>query len=274
MNRNTFPLLTEAERKLPLYVTSVGGWNNQERMVRETGFPDYQWIQTLGGEGSLHTERMSAGIAKGQGMLLFPHERHEYYATKEPWEVMWVSFNGSMAEELLASLHFTQSQTLYVSHPDTLLKKMHAVFSLLDAQTSLTGFECSGVMYQILLDLHTYASPSEVRSKRQHYEQLSPVFGYIDSNFRQPISLEMIASRLNLSPQYTCHLFQQTLGMRPFEYINKFRLSKAKELLLDEMTMDVKEVAQQVGYEHASYFIKLFKREEGVTPSAFRRIHR
>ncbi|WP_409343466.1 AraC family transcriptional regulator [Paenibacillus sp. MBLB4367] len=274
MNRNTFPLLTGAERKLPLFVTSVGGWYNQERMLRETGFPDYQWIQTLGGEGVLHTDHMTAGLSKGQGMLLIPHERHEYYATKEPWEVMWVSFNGSMAKELLASLSFTHSQTLYVSHPDTILKKMHAALSLLDAHTSLTGFECSSLMYQMLLDLHTYASPLEVRTKRQHYEQLFPVLSYIEKNFRQPISLEMIASRLQLSPQYTCHLFQQTLGMRPFEYINKFRLSKAKELLLAQMAMDVKEVAQHVGYEHASYFIKLFKREEGVTPSAFRRIHR
>ncbi|MNJ00150.1 Bifunctional transcriptional activator/DNA repair enzyme AdaA [compost metagenome] len=75
-----------------------------------------------------------------------------------------------------------------------------------------------------------------------------------------------------MTPQHTCLLFQQTLGMRPFAYLTRYRLRKAKELLLQEQ-LEVREIAKRVGYEDTSYFIKLFKRQEGVTPIRFRKIH-
>lgn len=207
-------------------------------------------------------------------MLLFPDERHEYAPVREPWTVQWVTFNGEHMGDMLSSLHFETSTVLYVTNPDMILTKMQSILSALQTEDPLRGVECSALGYQLLLELFLYASRSEVRSKRQHVEQLAPIFTYIEEHYGEPISLKQLADQLQVSPQHTCLLFQQTLGLRPFAYLTKFRLRKAKELLLLHMDMEVRDVARLVGYEDSSYFIKLFKKQEGLTPSSFRKAHR
>ncbi|MCZ8514587.1 AraC family transcriptional regulator [Paenibacillus filicis] len=274
MNKNIFRVITEMDRRLPVYLTSAGGWLNQEPMDRETGFPDYQWIQTLDGAGRLEAGGREYTMARGQGMLLYPDERHRYYPVQEPWTVRWVAFNGTHVREWLRSMQLEGSSSLYLANPDTVLNKMHALQSLLDSKDPAGAVECSSLLYQLLLDLFLYASRAEVRSKQQHYEQLAPVFSYIASHYAGPVSLQDLAGQLQVTPQHTCLLFQQTVGMRPIAYLTRYRLRKAKELLLEDAELEVRDIARRVGYEDSSYFIKLFKQQEGLTPSSFRKIHR
>jgi AraC family transcriptional regulator of arabinose operon len=274
MNLNLFTVLTDLERRLPLYMTNVGGWDNQDPIKREQGFPDFQWIQTLNGQGMLECEGERHTVSKGQGMLLYPHSPHEYYPLKEPWEVMWIAFNGDQAFSMLASLHFTRTQVLYVSHPDRTLKTIRSALALAQSKDPMRSMECSSLVYGLLLDLFAYGSPSELRSKQQHYEQLAPVISLIEDRYAEELTLDILAERLGVSPQHTCLLFRQTLGMRPFEYITRQRIRKAKELLLQEPDREVKDIAAKVGYSHPSYFIKLFKQHEGLTPAKFRSVYR
>jgi AraC family transcriptional regulator, arabinose operon regulatory protein len=273
MDRNIFRVITELEQKLPIYVTSAGGWRNQELTLREQGFPDFQWIQTWSGSGQLELGDKTYTISPGQGMLLYPGERHQYSPTREPWTVRWVSFNGAQVAGMLSSLHLEASGILYLTNPDLLWKRLYDIQTLLQAQDPLSSVECSSVTYQLLLDLFLYGSASEVRSKQQHFEQLAPVFAYIAEHYSSTITLQEMAEQLNVTPQHTCLLFQQSLGMRPFAYVTRYRLRKAKELLLQQEELEVRTIAQRVGYEDPSYFIKLFKQQEGVTPSRFRKIH-
>jgi AraC family transcriptional regulator, arabinose operon regulatory protein len=274
MDQNIFVVLTETEQRLPYYLTSAGGWSNQDPMLRVDGFPDFQWIQCLSGEGILETEGRKYTVSPGQGMLLFPNRKHCYYAVKEPWQVKWLSFNGAQTEAMLAAIKLTGSSVLQLSNPDTVLRKIVQAIELSQSKDPFRYVKCSALIYETALDLFICSSAPDTRSKTEHYEQLNPVLSYIDDHFAEPMTLNALSVQLGLSPQYTCHLFQKSFGLRPFEYINRFRLRRAKELLLQEPHIDVKDIAQAVGYEHTSYFIKLFKQQEGITPSAFRKIHR
>lgn len=274
MDRNIYPVLTDVELKLPLYVTSSGGWNNQTAVTREHGFSDYQWIQCIKGQGMLSVDGTTHAVSKGQGMLLFPGTPHSYYPIVEPWEVSWITFNGKHVKEILASLDFTHSQVLYISNPDLTLAKLHESISILESKNPMRSLEGSSLVYQVILDLFKYTSKSEIRSKQQHFDQLSPILHYIEDHYNETLSLHNLAEQITISPQYTCLLFQQTLGVRPFEYITRCRMRKAKEFLLQDIGMEVNEIARMVGYEHPSYFIKVFKQHEGVTPKTFRKIHR
>lgn len=274
MDLNIFVVLTETEQRLPYYLTSAGGWFHQEPMLRETGFPDFQWIQCLKGEGVLETEGRRYTVSPGQGMLLYPNRPHHYYAVREPWEVRWFTFNGSQTEAMLQSLMLPCSSVLQLSHPDAVLRRIAQVIELLQSKDPFRYVKCSALVYETVLDLFIRSSAPDTRSRTEHYEQLTPVLSYIDDHYNEPMTLNALSAELGLSPQYTCHLFQKSFGLRPFEYINRYRLRRAKELLLQEPHLDVKDIARAVGYEHTSYFIKLFKQQEGITPSAFRRIRR
>lgn len=276
MNRNYFPILTEMERRLPYYITSAGGWDHQEPIVRTEGYPDFQWIQCLNGEGVLQVgdSDITQPVGKGQGMLLYPHEAHQYRAVRGPWEVMWLGFNGSLVRETLTALDFTDTQVLYISQPGLTQLRLTEASNLLESADPMQSMEGSHVVYHLLLSLYKYGSAAEIRSKHQHFDQLAPILEYMELHFDQTITLKMLADQIGVSPQHTCLLFKQALGMRPIAYLTKIRMRKAKELLLRDAHLEVQEVVRRVGFEHPSYFIKMFRQLEGITPQAFRLIHR
>lgn len=275
MDMHVFPVLTESDYKLPFYITSAGQWVHQSAVDRPHGFADYQWIQCTGGAGRLtlaNGEQHEVG--PGQGMWLLPGEQHAYEPTEKPWSVKWISFNGPQLEPIIQTLKLGQSAVRIHFHPERTLTKMEEALVMLRTNAPHRSAEGSALVYSILMDLYEWTSPGEVRNKKHAYDQMAPVFAFIEEHYASPITLEQLAKVLSVSEQHTCLLFRQTTGLRPFEYITRFRLRKAKELLLQQPTLPVKSVAERVGYEHVSYFIKRFKMQEGITPSRFRQIYR
>lgn len=273
MMKNIFPVLTEHERKLPFYVTSAGEWDHQEKIERKRGFPDIQWLQCWRGKGVLRFHDREQTVLPGQGMLLFPNEGHHYFPVEPPWSVRWVSFNGEHAASMLHRLGFTQSGVYELTHPDAQLKLLLDLQHLLDASNPLSSVEASELIYHLILNLYKYAAPGGQKTYESQSDKMSTVFSYIESHAHEPITLQQIAEILKVSPQHACLLFRQTIGLRPFEYVTKVRIRKAKALLLNHPELSVKEIGSQVGYEHTSYFIKVFKQQEQMTPNQFRQIH-
>jgi len=273
INFNLFPIRTDLEHRLPLYLTSLGGWINQAAMDRPDGYAHYQWLQTLSGQGKLMLPGREYTVSQGQGFLLLPNEPHAYRPVAEPWTIRWVTFSGHRASEILQDLELYRSDVFYLSDPDVTLKHLQEMNLMLTHPHPTTGLEVSASLYSLMLDLYRYGSRSELRSRNQQMDTLTPVLNYMEQHYSRPITLQELASLLGVSPQHTCVLFQRALGVRPIEYLTRLRIRKAKELLLRHPQAEIKEIAVQVGYDHPSYFIKLFKRQEGLTPTVFRSIH-
>ncbi len=86
--------------------------------------------------------------------------------------------------------------------------------------------------------------------------------------YRRDLSLEECADRLGTYPQKLSITFKQVTGFTYIDYLTRLRLDKAKELLV-ETEMKVNDIAEAVGYQ-PSYFNRIFKKHEGVTPGQYR----
>jgi AraC-like DNA-binding protein len=254
-------------------VTTAGYWTNQESIVRPDGFPSYQWLQAVSGKGVLRTDGRELIVGPGQGMLLMANEAHEYEPLEAPWGVHWIGFDGPRAAEMLRDLGYDRSDVLFISNPDATLKTMMEITSLLGSYQPAAALEASAALYRLLLDLHRYGSRTELRSRKHHLDAIAPALEHMEKHYARTIPLDELARLVGFTPQHVCFLFQQALGLRPIEFLTRVRIRKAKELLLNEPDLEVQTVAARVGYDHPSYFIKLFKQQEGVTPVMFRRIH-
>lgn len=82
------------------------------------------------------------------------------------------------------------------------------------------------------------------------------------------LSLTKLAMETNYNPVYLSRVIKQKSGKGLLEIINDRRVERAKELLL-EGKMSIQEIAQQVGFQSASYFTVLFRKKMGMNPSAF-----
>ena len=99
------------------------------------------------------------------------------------------------------------------------------------------------------------------------------VFDYIQQHFAEPIALETLASLATFSPSYFSRLFKACTGIGVTEYIQQVRVHRACQLLR-ETSRSVPEISEEIGYGDANYFGKVFKRQIGLTPAAYRKKHR
>jgi len=91
--------------------------------------------------------------------------------------------------------------------------------------------------------------------------------------YTNEISLEQVAGALNVTPQYLSKLFKEDTGFTFKEYLTELRIEESKNLLrLGEIS--VKDICFKVGYNDTSYFIRAFKKFEGITPKDYQKIYR
>lgn len=92
---------------------------------------------------------------------------------------------------------------------------------------------------------------------------------YIETNYREDLTLNRIAEACYASPATISRIFKEQLGESPINYLIRYRLEKAKTLLDNTGDISIKETAHLIGYEDALYFSKLFKKYYGSSPTDY-----
>ncbi|WP_045143668.1 response regulator transcription factor [Clostridium butyricum] len=92
---------------------------------------------------------------------------------------------------------------------------------------------------------------------------------YIINNYNKNISLKDVADEVYLSQNYLSELFKKEIGEGFYDFLSKYRIKKAKEVLLTT-NLKVYEIAQMVGYNDSITFGRAFKKITGTTPNNFR----
>lgn len=92
---------------------------------------------------------------------------------------------------------------------------------------------------------------------------------YINKNYMCHVTLEKVADYVALSPAYFSSLFKKEMKVNFSDYLNKVRIDNSKEILMDNRIKLV-EISYLVGFESQSYFTKVFKKAEGITPKQYR----
>lgn len=97
-------------------------------------------------------------------------------------------------------------------------------------------------------------------------KNLKRAIEYIIANYTKPITLDDLSGQCNVSKQQVIRYFKSALNTTPIQYINHYRLSKAKELLFRQPQLNIKEIAVELGFENQHYFTRLFSSTYGETP--------
>lgn len=104
--------------------------------------------------------------------------------------------------------------------------------------------------------------------KKEYSPQIVQVIEFLNQNYAKEISLKECAERIGSSYTHLSREFKKETGMRFVEFLNRQRVNKAKSLLIRE-NMPMKKIVELSGFRNYTYFFKVFKEIEGITPSEF-----
>ena len=108
------------------------------------------------------------------------------------------------------------------------------------------------------------------RSRQVDDAVIADCQAWIAHNYETPAPVAAMVQRSGLAERSFKRRFAQATGMTPLEYVHTLRLEEAKQIL-ESGTQPIEAVANEVGYEDAGFFSRLFRRQVGLTPAQYRK---
>ncbi len=108
-----------------------------------------------------------------------------------------------------------------------------------------------------------------IESKYSHnHSRLHYILHYIHEHLTEKISIDTLCRKAYLSRNVFFKWFKEQFGITPLEYINNERIKLAKQLLTNKKN-SITDVSFQCGFSDANYFVRIFKKSEGITPGNY-----
>lgn len=256
-----------------LYVQEVGDFIAHEKyFTTREGLPSYLIKYTISGEGYLSYNSQTEYIPQGS-FFWIDCQNPQHYLTSprtHEWRVVWVHFYGGESTYLYQKfLHLNGGNIGRLPPNNTVAQNMYSLISLYREQPPQSAdILASSLVLQIISECVSSAARDDGSVQSRYVRQAQD---YLTANYKKKISLDDLAEAISLNKFYLQKLFLQETGLTPNHFLTNTRISRAKELL--RMTkMPVSTIAEETGIENTSYFIRIFRRYEELTPSEFRRI--
>ncbi len=160
-----------------------------------------------------------------------------------------LSFSGGTKERVIKKLKDIQS----LGHFEQLLSLLE-VFQILANSTEVIQLNEQDTSVKLFLN-------DKIR--------MGAIYKYIHANYNETTDVNTVAASVHLSTPAFCRYFKKQTNMTFTEFVNQYKITQAKTLLLQDKT--ISEVCYESGFESLSYFNKLFKKITGENPSVFKK---
>lgn len=239
-------------------------WDGLKRGNREFCF----WQYTLGGRGALRVRDTVHPVLPGEAMLLAVPDDHCYYFPEDSpsWEFIFVTLGG---REVMRLFHQLRKRTgsLAPFTPDSPpVRKAFAICRKSENNDIADQYEASALAYDFLMALIACIGPAE---RGQPPEFIRRVYDYCLQHLDQPVTVDEMAQCAGYSRYHFTRLFRQYQGNSPHGFMTELRLRMAIRLLQTER-LSVKEIARRCGFDDVSYFCKIFRKAQNLSPTEFR----
>ena len=227
------------------------------------------------GEGSLTYQNQTYSMKKGDCAFIDCRNKYSQSSSSTNlWSLKWVHFYGSNMGEIY-SKYLERGGQVCFSVDD---KKTNSFIPILDSiieaaasSSYIRDMKINEILSRLLTILMEYSwNPEKAKSQNTKCLNISNVKVFIDQNYTNKIALEIVANQFNVNKSYLLRLFKENTGLTVNNYILQKRILLAKnELRFSNKTLDV--IAEECGFECANYFIRIFKKIEGITPGEYRK---
>ena len=237
---------------------------------------EYHLHFVLGGKGVIEVKGISYTIQKDDIFIIHKNTPFKYCSdAHEPWEYIWVTFDGIQAERYLNYIGLT-ADTPVISSAFSTKTYFPLVQKILDTNelTFANEIKRVGYLFEILGSLMEAQNTLKTENQKHDYSSDAYVeyaLQYIKHNYHQT-TVNDIAKYIGINRSYLTSIFKNKLGIPPQKYLINYKLEKAEHLLLTT-NLPIQNIALQVGYNNPLTFSKIFKQNYGLSPKHYRDKH-
>ena len=225
----------------------------------------------LDGKGTYHVKDKVYNLNKDQGFLICPNDLTYYEADKDkPWSYIWVAFDGIKAKKYLEYADLNNENLIFECEYSDILKSYLLDMLKIDRMKSCDELRLQGLLY---LFLSTISQSQEIKNPSNNDASyklyIEKSIEFINNNYANNIKVTDIANYVGLNRSYLTSLFKKNLDLSPQEFLLKFRMNKAFELL-KHVELSIGDVSRSIGYLDPLTFSKTFKKYSGYSPKQYR----
>lgn len=232
-------------------------------------YPGYMILYTYQGYGQLEYRGKTYHLGEGDGFFIDGRSPHHYHCAGDTWVHSILTVQGPELSELYTQFAANERPIFTQPINGSLQDSLEKMLQLYSIARPYRDWQVSAVINQML----TYLLVSSVEDSGRNVampKNLQFLIHYIESNYNQSLTLEDLSAFSGISRSHLSREFKKYTGYAPSEYIIQLRLDAARKLL-GSTNMTAAAIALETGFHNINNFTKLFKKNTGMTPGAYRK---
>lgn len=221
----------------------------------------YEIVYYIRGTGVSKIQDVEYTYSDHTFCIIPPNMTHAEWTTSEV-DLMYIGFNYD------DNLGVLPSGLLKDDDEGTIYNLLIRIQQELRDQKLHYDLQLSLLQRELVVNLLRRVDGDSIVSKSSR-ESMGYVMNFINSNFATPISLENLAESVGYSYHHFRHIFKDSYGISPKQYILNVRMNHAK-LLLQQKKLSVRQVSQMCGFKSDSQFVAAFRKHTGLSPLSYK----
>ena len=224
------------------------------------------------GCGTFHLAGKESVELKKGDIFLIPKGVPCFYQADSlnPWTYFWIGFSGINSSEAFSRSLLEEAGFLSLTKTSPFTNSLKTLFDLLDSIEKNQDLLIESIMYQMFYYLSQEFPKTKEENNSLSKNLFNEALSYIKENYQEGINVTDVSDYLNISRGYLYALFKKYGKISPNEYIFLIRMEKAKQLLIYS-NHSLNKISLMIGYRDYFTFSKAFKKQFGITPSAYRK---
>ncbi|RII36472.1 AraC family transcriptional regulator [Clostridium chromiireducens] len=291
MNKNILKeTIPSSDFMFPLYSSDIK-IGNKTNLLNCHWHDEIEFILITSGKAIFQIENSSYEVNKGDIIIIGSGELHSAYSqsssdlctckslafncdmlSSKSSDAIQIKFINPLINNQLNLPHHLKCSS---ENEITIRSFLLELISTLNYKESNFELAAKSYLYMIfskIMLMVTYKNTNELLNvnSSNKIDNFKHILNYIHINYNKPLTINELSLQLNMSEGHFCRTFKAFTFKTPIDYLNYYRTTKAQEFLINS-DKKILEISMDVGFNSLSYFINIFKKNTGFTPSEFRK---
>ena len=227
----------------------------------------------LNGKGTFIRDGKTYHLSAGQAFLITPQNLVKYGAEENTnWTYCWLAFSGTDVEKIFSQCGLTNKVAVFSFLQEDIAPLVDYLKIIKNGQPEnehAFTLAVNSMAFSVLSNCAKKLNSERVSPRTVSSSIIDTALMYMKTNLHRPITISSLCKELCISRTYFSTLFEQTMKISPYAYLQDMRIKRASELLLTNKNLRVYEIAEMVGFASTAQFCKAFKKITGASPTEF-----